>query len=34
MEEYVEQRRERRSPISRSREVERKDPHRHRDYDR
>ncbi|XP_071519381.1 uncharacterized protein [Panulirus ornatus] len=35
MEEYVEPRRERRSPVtSRSREVERKESHRHRDYER
>ncbi|XP_050690945.1 serine/arginine repetitive matrix protein 2-like, partial [Eriocheir sinensis] len=36
IEEYVEPRRERRSPVapSRPREVERKDSHRHRDYER
>ena len=37
LEEYVEPRRERRSPVASSRparEVERKESHRHRDYER
>ncbi|XP_064093299.1 zinc finger CCCH domain-containing protein 13-like isoform X1 [Macrobrachium nipponense] len=34
IDEFIEARRDRRSPIPRSREVERKDPHRHREYER